>query len=253
MFDLLIIFIFSLCWGSFLNVVAYRTTYDKPFFTTRSLCPSCNRIIFWFDNLPIISWVFLKGRCRFCKKRISILYPFVELLSGIIFTSLYFYYPVLNISMVSYFVFFSALIVATRTDLQAMVIPQLFSLWLVPVGISLSFFGLTQISILESLLGAVFGYGILWVVAVAFKYFTKKDGLGVGDMELLAMIGSFLGPLGVWFALLIGSLSGLLIGGGYLVFVKGDKNRRIPFGPFLALGATLFFFFRGILINLLVS
>ncbi|MBU1007991.1 prepilin peptidase [Candidatus Dependentiae bacterium] len=245
MFDIFyVLFLFSifLCWGSFLNVVAYRITYDKPFFTKRSVCPFCGKIVFWYDNLPILSWVLLRGRCRFCRASISILYPCIELLSGILFTSLVLFFP-----LASYLLFFSALIIAIRTDLEAMVIPQVFSIWLAPVGVLLSLFGFTRVSFWESLLGALVGYGVLWSIAALFKYFTKRDGLGVGDMELLAMIGSFLGPIGVWFSVFIGSVSGLVIGGGYLLLTKKGRNTRIPFGPFLALGATIYFFFESFL------
>jgi leader peptidase (prepilin peptidase)/N-methyltransferase len=234
LFWLLLIF---LCWGSFLNVVAYRLTYDVPFFTKRSQCPSCSSVIPWYDNIPVFSWILLRARCRFCKTSISILYPFIELASGLIFLTLY----ICDLLSVSSFIFVSALLVAVRTDLQAMVIPQLVSLWLVPVGILMSFFGMTGISGLDSVLGAIIGYGLLWSVAALFRVLAKKDGLGVGDMELLAMIGSFLGPLGVWFSLLIGSTSGLLVGGGYLLVTKKGRHERIPFGPFLALGAIIYY------------
>jgi len=253
--QVIFLFILFLCWGSFLNVVAYRITFNNLFFTKRSLCPSCKTVIAWHDNIPMVSWFILKGRCRACKSPITILYPFIEFLSGILFSVLFFYVPP-NISIpefILYFIFFSALIVSVRTDLEAMVIPQLFSIWLVPVGIVCSLFGFTHISVWESLLGVIFGYGVLWLVAVLFKYFTKKDGLGVGDMELLAMIGAFLGPFGVWVSLLIGSVSGLILGGGYVIVTKQTRYTRIPFGPFLALGAAIYFFFESALLQVIVG
>jgi len=237
--SILLQFLFFICWGSFLNVLAYRITFDKAFFTKRSACPACGKIIYWYDNIPLLSWFLLRGQCRFCHAQISWLYPFIELMSGIILTALFFVKG-LTPSFFGYFIFFSALLVATRTDLEAMVIPQFFSLWLVPVGFLFSYLDLIEIFPLESLLGACFGYGLLWVVAKTFKYATKKEGLGEGDMELLAMIGSFLGPIGVWFSLMIGSSVGLLLGGGYLLIAKKDRYTRIPFGPFLALGAIIY-------------
>ena len=242
-----------LCWGSFLNVVAYRITFEKPFFTRRSVCPHCNKIIKWYDNIPVLSWIILKRKCRACSKIISWLYPFTEIITAITMTNLFFnsYY---NIPLFfSYFIFFSALIVATRTDLEAMVIPQLFSLWLVPAGIIFSALHFTKITVLESLLGTTLGYGVLWIVAKVFKLVTKKDGLGQGDMELLAMIGSFLGPIGIWFALTIGSIAGLLIGGTYLLITKKLKTTRIPFGPFLALGAIIYFFYEKTILMFLMG
>jgi leader peptidase (prepilin peptidase)/N-methyltransferase len=241
MFFIVVVFLFIqfLCWGSFLNMAAYRLTYEKPFFRKRSYCPSCDKTIFWYDNIPLLSWIILKGRCRFCSVPISYLYPAVELLSGIIFTALFLMSAKF---FVAYFICFSALIAATRADLQAMVIPQIFTLGMVPIGILFSFAGFTKVSGVESIIGAVIGYGLLWAVATIFKYFKKREGLGVGDMELLGMIGSFMGVDGVRFSLLIGSISGLLIGGAYLYFFKKNRYTRIPFGPFLALGAIVYFF-----------
>ena len=242
---LILIFFLFLCVGSFLNVVAYRITFDKNFFKARSYCPKCECLIVWYDNIPIISWFVLKGKCRKCKAKISYLYPFIEITTALVMSVLFFkiFYldPTLSINFgsdlfanveidqfvhssfldfstknilkfFSYIIFFGALIVSTRTDLEAMVIPQCFTLWLVPFGVLFSFLHFTNISGFESLIGAILGYGVLWAVAKVFKKLSGKDGLGEGDMELLALIGSFLGPMGVWFALMVASISGLLVG-----------------------------------------
>lgn len=152
-------------------------------------------------------------------------------------------------SLIAYIIFISALIAATRTDLEAMVIPELFTIWLVPFGILCSYAGLTNITAFGSIMGACIGYGLLWVVARGFKFLTHKEGMGVGDMELLAMIGSFLGPIGVWMSVMIASLSGLIVGSIYLAISGKDRTSRIPFGPFLALGAVIYFFFDAWLVE----
>lgn len=250
----LFVFLAGLCWGSFLNVVAYRITFDKPFFTKRSHCPHCTHLIAWYDNIPVISWIILRGKCRSCKQPISPIYPIFEFITGII-TVLLFFKLLPNFSPISQlFVenpygeflagafFLSALIVSSISDLQAMVIPQLFTVWLVPIGILFSLLHLTEITWHMSMIGAIFGYGSLWLVATIFKAFTKKDGLGIGDMELLCLIGAFLGPLGAWISLMIGSISGMLIGVFYLWLSGHGRMTRIPFGPFLALGAITYFF-----------
>ena len=178
----------------------------------------------------MISWIVLRGRCRSCRAQISPLYTLVEALYGAIVVILFYRIIVWSgvwelrdilfdlptwAQVISSFgihaLFFGALLGATRTDLETMMIPQLFSLFLVPVGVAASFFGATEVTLWESILGAAVGYGILWSIAWVFKRYTGRDGIGEGDFELLAMIGSFLGPLGVWFSVLIGSLAGTLI------------------------------------------
>lgn len=270
-------FLGGLCWGSFLNLFAHRILHSKNIFTMRSYCPHCHHVIAWYDNIPVVSWLFLRAECRQCKQSISVLYPFVELVSGIIITALFYKYcghilvcehdvvwwdalePIKPLSFFatdalssffSYLPFVSALIASTRTDLEGMVIPQLFTLWLVPLGLLLAYVGVLEITFIESILGVIAGYGILWAVAWLFKKVTGKDGMGEGDMELLALIGSFLGPLGCWFSLLIGSLVGLVIGSVYVFWWKKDQTARIPFGPFLSLGAIVYLFYAHFLIHL---
>ena len=248
---LLFIFIFlcGLCWGSFLNVVAYRIVNDKPFFTKRSYCTSCQHIIPWYYNIPIFSWILLKGKCCYCKNRISFVYPLIELLTAVVTLGLVVkFYNLSAIAFVIvffvYWFFFNALILSTATDLRSMVIPQLFTLWLIPVGILFSFLGFISVTLLESVLGAIVGYGILWITGKIFMVSTKRDGIGVGDMELLGLIGAFLGPLGVWTSLMLGSIFGFVLGGASLLILKKGMRAKIPFGPFLAFGAMAYFFFQ---------
>ncbi len=258
-----IIMIFFLCWGSFLNVIAYRSIHDKSFWQKRSTCNNCNGLIVWYDNIPVISWFILQAKCRNCKSKISYLYPFIEILTSVILSCLFFYffYDQNNFifikrnifSFLSYFIFFSALIVSTRTDLEEMVIPQFFSIYIVPVALFLSYFNFLEISFIQSFVGAFVGYFVLWFVAKMFKLFAKKDGLGQGDMELLALIGAYLGIIGVWFTILISSIIGVIVMGIYIYFTKKQKDIRFPFGPFLVLGAILYFFFKSYLINFLFN
>ncbi len=266
------VFLAGLCWGSFLNVVAHRLVHNKHFFTVRSRCPYCHAVIVWYDNIPLVSWLLLRGTCRRCQHPITWLYPFIELLTGVMMVLLYasaahkFFiidwndWSVFSVlpaaaykTVALHFVFLSALIAATRTDLEDLVIPQVFSLWLVPIGIVASYLHVLDISVIESLFGAALGYGILWAIAVLFKWAMGKEGMGEGDMELLAMIGSFLGPLGVWAALMVGSLTGLVAGGGYVLTRGKGRETRIPFGPFLALGAAMYLFSKPVIMRLLIG
>lgn len=265
-----ILFIIGLYFGSYINALSHSITFDKSFYKTQFYCDCCNKKKPWFYNIPLISWIILKGKCQNCSSHISILYPFIELISGFLFTILFIkifipfasYEPftliydsylikeIINnldiknvLTFIVYLIPITALIASIRSDLEAMVIPQIFSLWLTPLGIIGSIFSLTNINVMESIIGTILGYGILWSVGKIFLIITKEEGLGVGDMELLSMIGSFFGPKSILVSLLIGSVSGVLIGGFYLLIRKKNKSTKIPFGPFLALGALAYFFF----------
>ncbi|KKP22467.1 MAG: Type 4 prepilin-like protein leader peptide-processing enzyme [candidate division TM6 bacterium GW2011_GWF2_28_16] len=252
LFVIIFLIIIFLCWGSFLNVVAYRSIFDKNFFQKRSTCNNCNGLIKFYDNIPVISYLILKAKCRQCKAKISVLYPVIEILTSLILTLLFFNIFYINNNFIfynknileffAYFIFFSALIISTRTDLEALVIPQAFSIYLVPVGFIFAYFNLLKINFWDSIIGAFFGYLILFLTAKIFKFFTKKEGLGEGDMELLALIGAFIGFAGVWYTILIASLTGSLIGVIYLLITKKTRDLQIPFGPFLSFGAIVYFF-----------
>jgi leader peptidase (prepilin peptidase)/N-methyltransferase len=140
----------------------------------------------------------------------------------------------------AYFVFISALIVTIRSDLETMLISRLVTLFLIPLGVIFSALGLLPISPFDSIAGTLLGYGSLWLTATVFYWCTKKEGIGQGDFELLAFIGSFTGLLGCWMTLLIGSVAGSVVGIMYLCLSKKGRETRIPFGPFLAVGAIVY-------------
>ncbi len=180
----------------------------------------------------------LRGRCRSCNAPISPLYPLIELLTTFLLTALYLMVP--TFYFFAYALFFSALIVTIRSDLETMLISRFVTLCMVPVGIASSFFELLPITPLDSIIGALLGYLFLYVIAFIFKKITGKDGMGQGDIELLACIGSFVGLIGCWITLMIGSLLGSLVGIAYLIVAKAGRNTKIPFGPFLACGAIIY-------------
>ena len=231
---LLLLSILFLCWGSFLNVVAYRLIREESIIFPRSACPHCNHIIAWYDNIPVLSWILLARKCRHCRQPISALYPFIELFTAIALTALWFMVPLHYFPL--YFVFFSALIVTIRSDIENMLISRFVTIYLIPLGIAGSFFGLLPITMRESMVGCMLGYLILYFTALIFQRYSGKEGLGQGDLDLLAFIGSFVGPFGCWITLLAGSLLGSCMGIVYLL-IKRPHDKKIPFGPFLALGA----------------
>ena len=226
---------FALIWGSFLNVIACRLMTNQSIVHPRSHCPHCKKTIAWYDNIPVLSWILLGGKCRSCKRKISFLYPFIEVLSAGIFALLYANVPDY---FIAHALFFSALIVTIRTDLEHMLISRLATIGMIPLAFILSYLGMLPINLSESLFGTVVGYLALWIVARIFYGLTGKHGLGEGDFDLLALIGAFCGAEGVFITILIGSWVGTVVSMIYIVASK-KKNLQIkvPFGPFLALGA----------------
>lgn len=234
-----------LCWGSFLNVVAYRLVSDIPFFAPRSICPHCKSMIAWYDNIPVISWVILRGRCRSCNNTISSLYPFIEILTALIGNTLV--YTVSSNYWFAYGLFFSALIVTIRTDLETFLISRYVTVFLIPLGLIFSYVGLLPISHIESMLGALTAYFFLILVRFVHFKLTGLIGLGQGDIDLLSFIGSFIGVFGWWMGLLIASTLGSIVGILYALTSNTSlRTVKIPFGPFLALGAILFVLFKPI-------
>ncbi len=235
-----------LCWGSFLNCLAYRLLHEKSI-AGRSFCPHCNHTLAWYDLLPVISWLWLKGKCRYCSQKISCLYLFIEILTPIVILPLFFIYP-LDIAA-SYTLFFSLLITSIRTDFEAMLLVRAVTIYSAPLGFFLAYVHFLPISPLESIIGGLIGYGILWLCRTLFFLFRKQEGMGIGDLELMALIGAFTGPLGAWMAILIGSTVASLIGLLLLGLKKASSQDPLPFGPFLALGAMTWVIFNTILLT----
>lgn len=204
----------------------------------RSFCPSCRTTIAWYDNLPVISWLILRGQCRSCHAPISPLYPAIELLTVIIMTLLV--STIIATYIPAYFIFFSALLVTIRSDVETLRISRFMSLYLIPLGWFFSYYALLPISITDSIAGTLLGYLFLFGIARIFHRLTGKHGIGQGDLELLAFVGAFTGVIGCWMTLLIGSVSGVIVGGMYMLLAKKQRATKIPFGLFLASAAIIY-------------
>lgn len=239
-----------LCWGSFLNVVAHRLVTEKNFFGARSRCPHCNHIIAWYDNIPVISYLVLRGSCRTCKRHISLLYPFIEILTTLSLLTLAFLPPTTHFA---YFILFSALIVSIRSDIETMLISRFVTLFLIPLGVLFAWSGLLPITVVDSIAGALLGYGFLYTVSKIFFWLTGKEGIGQGDLELLAFIGSFVGFVGCWVTLFIGAIIGSIVGTLYITLSGSSRAIKIPFGPFLAFGAMMYILFQEKLLTLMLG
>ncbi|MBW1615199.1 MAG: prepilin peptidase [Deltaproteobacteria bacterium] len=253
--------------GSFLNVCIYRLPQNRSIVAPRSFCPECKTYLKFYHNIPIISYIILKGVCPFCKKKISFLYITVELLTGF-FALLYFLRFGFSPDFAFFFLFTSLLIIISFIDLQRGIIPNSITIPFILIGFAFSFV-LKIIKPFDSFLGILTGAALLTLVAAIYKAVAKKNGIGEGDIKLLAMIGAFIGFKGVLFAVIIGSLSGSITGTLVLIIMKKKDSellRRflsitsfmptkaqnpvsLPFAPFLSAGALLYIFFGDALIN----
>ncbi|MCX7857615.1 MAG: prepilin peptidase [Deltaproteobacteria bacterium] len=237
-----IFFLVGLAVGSFLNVVIYRLPRGRSIISPGSFCPKCETPIKFYNNIPVLSYLFLKGRCKNCNSNISLRYPIIELLTGILFYFL-FDQKGLGLEFVVSVFFVSLLITISFIDLDFQIIPDVLSIGGLFVGLFLSFFRNPHFYFKDSIYGALVGGGILFIIAYGYELLTKREGMGFGDVKLLAMIGSFTGVRGALFSLISGSLFGTILG-LFLIYVKGkDLRYAIPFGPFLSMGALCFIFF----------
>lgn len=234
-------FIFGLCIGSFLNVCIYRLPESKSIVHPRSMCPNCGALIRFYDNIPILSYVALKGKCRHCETSISFRYPVIELMSGIFAVGVFLKYGI-TFETAIYYAFVAALLVITFIDIDHQIIPDVITLPGIPIFFAASF-ALPEITAVESILGILIGGGSLFSVAWLYHLLTKKEGMGGGDIKLLAMMGAIIGWPGVLFTIFVASAVGTV--SGMLLMLKNRKTMKlaIPFGPFLAIGATAYIFF----------
>jgi leader peptidase (prepilin peptidase) / N-methyltransferase len=240
-------FILGLLIGSFLNVCIHRIPKELSIINPPSSCPTCKKRIAWYDNIPILSFIILRGKCRNCGEKISWRYPLVEAMSGILAALLvYKFGPTVEFAVL--YIFCASLIVISMIDLQYQIIPNEISISGIILGFIYSFFS-PVFTWQASLLGILVGGGILALIALIYYFLMKSEGMGGGDIKLLAMIGAFLGVGGVVFTLAIGSIVGSVIGIILMLKDKGDSKAKIPFGPFLSLGALGYIFFGGLLFD----
>ena len=234
-------FIFGAVVGSFLNVCICRLPQGESVVFPPSRCPGCGSRIAWYDNVPIISYLLLRGRCRSCRTAISPQYPLVEAINGFLTLFLFMRFG-LSFAFAVLFLFCSALVVITFIDLEHQIIPDVISLPGIVAGFAFSFF-IPQLGWKGSLIGILVGGGSLYLVATLYQLCTGKEGMGGGDIKLLAMMGAFFGWQAVPFIIFVSSLVGSVIGVSVMLIQKKDGKLAIPFGPFLAFGALLYIFF----------
>ncbi len=265
------VFLLSLMIGSFLNVVIYRLPImlkqewksdclhfleeefptddqtvqykqvnnikkDSVTFnlsTPRSRCPSCNHQITALENIPLISWIFLRAQCSQCHKPISARYPIIELTTALLSTLVAYYFGVQWFTL-AILVFTWSLIALTMIDFDCQLLPDNITLPLLWLGLLISVLSISTVSIEDSLIGAMAGYMVLWVVYQLFKLITGKEGMGFGDFKLLSALGAWLGWQALPLILFLSAFVGAIVGISLIIFRGRDKNIPIPFGPYLA-------------------
>lgn len=233
--------VLGLVLGSFLNVCIYRIPIQKSIVNPGSCCRNCSSPVRWYDNIPILSYLVLMGRCRKCRTPIGFRYPLVEALAGALSLALFLRHG-LSFSYLHLLILSLSLVAITFIDLDHMIIPDVISIPGIIIGVPASLL-VPYISLPGSLIGILAGGGSFYLIALGYSLVTGKEGMGGGDIKLMAMIGAWLGWQPLPIIVLLSALTGALVGGIYIIASGKGARARIPFGPFLALGALSYVFF----------
>lgn len=260
------LFLLGLILGSFYNVCIWRMPEENFWKSARSRCRGCEALIPWYHNIPLFSWLYLKGRAKCCGSRISVQYPLVELATGILLVFIYIKFPFVGVwngdvqidpaDLIRFFhafIFVSVLLIASVIDLRHMIIPDELSLGLV-VTTPLVVWLMPGYQWQDALIGVLVGGGCLYLIAWIYWVLRKTAGMGMGDVKLLAGIGGWLGWQSIFPVVLYSSVLGSIVG-VLLMLIKGKKDMRfeIPFGPFLAVGAIIQMYFGGRVIEIFLD
>lgn len=240
------LFIFGTVFGSFFNVVGIRVPKKISFHNNRSYCPHCERQLQFYELIPVLSYVLQRGKCRTCRTNISIVYPFVELSTGLLFASAYMYFG-LQLELIVALLFISLLMIIFVSDIYYMLIPDKILLFFLPLFIIARIF-IPLDPWYDAVLGAVLGYVLLAIIIIV-----SKGGMGAGDMKLFGVIGFVLGWKLILLTFFLAALFGALIGGALMAMKKVKRKEPIPFGPFIVLGAIISYFYGNTLIDYYLS
>ena len=249
------VFIIGCIFGSFSNVCIFRLPNNKKISKGRSFCINCKKEINWFDNLPLLSFVILKGKCRYCNNSISFQYFLVELIAGLSFIYIYhfFGFSITSVLLATLIIFF---IIIFFIDLKHYIIPNELTFPLMAIGFLKSFVpNLNQTifpNYINSLIGGIIGYGIIWLIILLYKKIRNKDGMGLGDAKLLAVIGFWFGWISIPFVIFLSSAIALIIVIPDLLKKSKKLSSQIPFGPYIIIATLIFIVFRDDFLNLLL-
>jgi leader peptidase (prepilin peptidase) / N-methyltransferase len=234
------LFLFGLIVGSFFNVCILRLPKDQDIFLKSSACPNCNNKLKWYHNIPLISFIFLAGKCHFCKKIISFQYPLVEIITAFIFVFSYSKFD-LTLNALFFSIFLSSLVIIFFTDLNEYLILDIFTLPLSVIGFVLSALILNPFSVVvaDSFAGLIIGFSVFYLIRWFFYKYKRIEGMGLGDAKLMMMIGAWLGLKSILFVMFFSSVTALIVAIP-LTIIKKDKRYPIPYGCFITLAAFLY-------------
>ena len=249
--DFILVVILGGLWGSFANVCIYRLPQEKGVVSGRSYCPKCKKKIVWYDNIPLISYFLLSGKCRKCKKKISFQYALVEFISILSFLIVYYLY---GISLTSVFLMILSLsfIIIFFIDLKHYIIPNVLTFSMMVLGFVKSFDpNLNPMfpNYINSLIGGIIGFGIIWLIIFFYKQIRKKEGMGLGDAKLFAVIGFWFGWISIPFIIFLSSVIALISVVPDLMKNSKKMSTQIPFGPYIILGTIFYLVFQNKFIN----
>ena len=252
--DLLFVTILGSLWGSFANVCIYRLPKNKGVVSGRSYCPKCKKNIIWYDNIPIISYLNLERKCRKCKKKISSQYVLVEIISALAFLTTYFFFGI-SLTTIFLIILILSFIIIFFIDLKHYIIPDILTLPMMVFGFLKSFDpNLNPIfpNYINSLIGGIIGYGIIWLLIIFYKKIRKKEGMGLGDAKLLAVVGFWFGWYVIPFIIFLSSSLALIFVIPDLLKKKKKLSSQIPFGPYIIIATLIFIVFKDNFLNLLL-
>ena len=239
-------FVLGSIWGSFSNVCIYRIPNNKSVIINRSYCPKCKNKIGWFDNIPFLSFVLLKGKCRNCNKAIGLQYFIVELLSAVSFVIIYHFYGI-SITSLLLLILSIYFIIIFFIDLKHLIIPNSLTFSLMFLGFIKSFDPNLDKTIfpnyINSLIGGIFGYSIIWLIVFVYKKIRKKEGMGLGDAKLLGAIGFWFGWASIPFTIFLSSVAALIFVIPSIINKSRNMASQIPFGPYIIIGCIIYLIF----------
>ena len=262
------VFLFGLIIGSFLNVCIVRIPSGKSIVLPASACPKCGLAIRPYDNIPVVSYLLLRGKCRGCKTKISWMYPLVELLTGLLFLGCFYVFGI-SVETAKWAAFSAIMVVLVFTDLRERILPDVVNFTGLAIGLIFSLFTKPTdgtalwianhlfdypppapvISLVDAILGAAVGGGLLWLVSEAYFKLRGREGMGLGDVKMMLMAGAFLGAKRTLLTILAGSLLGSVLGVAIILARRKDADYELPFGTFLGAAALLVVFFGTPLVN----